>query len=1128
MDNTLRTLFQVPAIIEQLLTHEPWSAYDAYTTWSRPHPVVGLASQPPSGWIPINTVDRLHGRFANVNYHIYDQDPRIVALVSLNPSYPRVPPYPGIPPPSFQEFVHPDCIFSDGSHGAFEARRYPQEFNPQKPWLPFHELDQSISVSVQQPEHWSATSLFDFGRTQETSMTGGHWDLAKVKTLLERRLEAERILSELSKQPLKDVQSLEDSTVYAHLEKFRKTLPFYEELSISHVERWTTWGEGRDIIGRLLRYVAEILAIGRWISQLQTPSSRATTTLLMGTWAGSITSLQEWEFLLVANSPLYAVFWVPSEHVLCSTATLHGLRANLDGDERFRIDPFASRLPFKGIISNTYLAVIRHSRVPPINHQYRPKAMLIVELPSNIVALDPPAGRLSLPAHIPRNSSFLSWNAYIFDDQWVHRHHPCATSPDEVLENRWRHILRLSGNPNPLLGVTVQKAPRHHHTSSSDSSRRARPRSRSRSPYQRRRDFSSSSSRHARPRSRSRSPVPRRRDFSPDSSRHARPRSYLRLIRSPSASHSKPSHQYSHHSSSRSDHEPRARSPVRGRAYKHESSDSQDSSRSARIHKLRYQTPSPLAQRFKQSQTRSHSRSSLPKDLSEHPTKRLQPSPVGSEAKPSFVNASSGSTSNPPVKSEEPEGSVPMNAKTSDITSICIPVSTFWRNQKVNATQIREGRLRAAAYLASRLNQSKAPDSSTLGATGFGRHSLVEALYMHPSSGQTIRCYPLRIANVRLNFNTPSDAHVQFIRLAKDIQFGDIIMFALNIEVDHTLTIDVGFRFAEDAFCMWARDGCNISGNSWKISPIKSVTGKCRLATPTPAFRPKHERLRLFQDALAAESNVQCCRDTDAIDDDCHHQLGLFYPVLLDSPNTSCPSHGSSLGHGSAVPLFEVLHPDSTIDHWSWHGLDDHFGIQWQDSWEIPPEPPKPPPPRNASISRLQRSGLSSIYIPTTSTPQFENPTHEMTGVEWRNSWRKSLHCANLKVKLWNARPDIITLPALPNFDLMAPSVDDDTKDPLPRWLPKFIMLWRWYTDCTNLVTTAKMNLLQTEVTDSGTTATTFDQLPRISTGVQRSAVALRESWTSLEQSLSATERLHLFYGRTYLSVYLEINRAMG
>ncbi|CCA77184.1 hypothetical protein PIIN_11166, partial [Serendipita indica DSM 11827] len=66
-----------------------------------------------------------------------------------------------------------------------------------------------------------------------------------------------------------------------------------------------------------------------------------------------------------------------------------------------------------------------------------------------------------------------------------------------------------------------------------------------------------------------------------------------------------------------------------------------------------------------------------------------------------------------------------------------------------------------------------------------------------------------------------------------------------------------------------------------------------------------------------------------------------------------------------------------------------------------------------------------------------------------------------------------------------------------------------------------------TEVTDSGTTATTFDQLPCISTGVQRSAVALRESWTSLEQSLSATERLHLFYGRTYLSVYLEINRAM-
>jgi hypothetical protein len=115
-----------------------WDPGDPHTPWRMISPCVGLATTPPIPAISMMFASEYTGRLIRFQIGGPQREERAFAMVSLRPSVRRVPPHPGIRPPELEEFCHPFFILSDGTHGPYQASRYPQEFDPHRPWIPFH------------------------------------------------------------------------------------------------------------------------------------------------------------------------------------------------------------------------------------------------------------------------------------------------------------------------------------------------------------------------------------------------------------------------------------------------------------------------------------------------------------------------------------------------------------------------------------------------------------------------------------------------------------------------------------------------------------------------------------------------------------------------------------------------------------------------------------------------------------------------------------------------------------------------------------------------------------------------------------------------------------------------------
>jgi hypothetical protein len=121
------------------------------------------------------------------------------------------------------------------------------------------------------------------------------------------------------------------------------TLPVHDMLTYEQTERWTTYQEGRDAIGRTARYTAELRAISSWLHAVRAIARHGSSPdalkprplIFQGTWTSPQLDQRNWDTMNRAGVPIYILAELPSAHPL----TLLPL-STFDVGEHLRVNPF--------------------------------------------------------------------------------------------------------------------------------------------------------------------------------------------------------------------------------------------------------------------------------------------------------------------------------------------------------------------------------------------------------------------------------------------------------------------------------------------------------------------------------------------------------------------------------------------------------------------------------------------------------------------------------------------------------------------------------------------------------------------------------------------------------------------
>jgi hypothetical protein len=125
-------------------------------------------------------------------------------------------------------------------------------------------------------------------------------------------------------------------------------LPWYDELGYDDVRKWVTWQEGRDAVGRMCRYIAELEAFSAWLGATRSigknhpsrdPPCETDFERFMGTWATTISSKSQWMELYRSFVPIYIISELPASSPLITNDLIFW---ELDGGERYRDNQFDS------------------------------------------------------------------------------------------------------------------------------------------------------------------------------------------------------------------------------------------------------------------------------------------------------------------------------------------------------------------------------------------------------------------------------------------------------------------------------------------------------------------------------------------------------------------------------------------------------------------------------------------------------------------------------------------------------------------------------------------------------------------------------------------------------------------
>ena len=326
----LRRLFRLP-MVTQVHREMEWTPERPSHSWRYIRPCSGHVVSPPT-LPPGSPAIRVVQNPTSSEYY---------AMISVRIGHPLVPPHPGHLPPNdtLREYTHPSLIFTDGSLGKFDFTRFPQLYQVGSPWWGFVSLPRPKGHQEATLEQRNVTEFFQFPHRPRYPIFGGEWDFQLLEYTLDYRNLCE---SELMKK-------LSPAIVNTLEDQFRDTLPFFDPLEMRDCHRWSTFVDGRDALGRTLRYIAEIKALARWLDELERqhpvvppgspppPNAKPLSirSNIIGVWTGTIPSQSDWSFLRISGIPLYSLFKLDRAHPLCNYCE----RGWLDNDEQYRLDP---------------------------------------------------------------------------------------------------------------------------------------------------------------------------------------------------------------------------------------------------------------------------------------------------------------------------------------------------------------------------------------------------------------------------------------------------------------------------------------------------------------------------------------------------------------------------------------------------------------------------------------------------------------------------------------------------------------------------------------------------------------------------------------------------------------------
>jgi hypothetical protein len=180
------------------------------------------------------------------------------------------------------------------------------------------------------------------------------------------------------------------------------------------------------------------------------------------------------------------------------------------------------------------------------------------------------------------------------------------------------------------------------------------------------------------------------------------------------------------------------------------------------------------------------------------------------------------------------------------------------------ARSLLVGRHRAVYFIRNHLNRSLAIEAQSSG--------LVKALHIVQKEtrwveGSHIVCYPIRISNFTApqSFgHHPSPALVLRWFLTDGDQSPDqqrVIIASIQPEGDGTFTLDLGYRYAEDALNYWTQSGSLLNGRPIFVEPVRAVVaGERSWIFPGAVIEEPltiQQRLDILADGLGREDAIE-------------------------------------------------------------------------------------------------------------------------------------------------------------------------------------------------------------------------------------------------------------------------------
>lgn len=355
---------------------------------------------------------------------------------------------------------------------------------------------------------------------------------------------------------------------------------------------------------------------------------------------------------------------------------------------------------------------------------------------------------------------------------------------------------------------------------------------------------------------------------------------------------------------------------------------------------------------------------------------------------------------------------------------------------------LRLQRFQAQAYIDYRLNRSvRLPSFITP----------PEVQYASLNLGSKLRCYPLRISNIDLPVSDPREVAQTILAIGRREGWGEIIAISVHMEVDDTVSVEIGFRFLEDAMTMWVREGKLHFGRPWHISPISSILGHCFIPRSfTNGRRDLEERLRQLRTCEGLELRLENSMPPGPRLVQIQRLLGnLNHPIspalspaslesecallFLDGSDQGCqPLNMASVNWGAGW-----IHLYTTASNWSASSIPGALpgGLFF---YQIIPYTRPVQTRTKLATMHAQKRSRAYARVTALTTETLQDPNRDLLPIEQTEAKRSTWHHARLKFKAWNS--DDLPLPPLPS------------KVTQRKFIEQLLIIWNWYDECLDTI----------------------------------------------------------------------------